>query len=657
MANSKQNTLQLFFLIILFGFGHVVWSQSADDDIKTKLNKTVGADRVDALNRLSEEIHYDDPKQGMHYAEAGIDLAQKVSYMEGEVRGYVNLGSIHRKLGAFNKAKDAYLIALQISTRYNYTHGKGEAYNGLGIVYNLLGDFDMATDAFFNSLKMCEQDGDIPGKAHALNNIGVVYWYAENLNKSLEYYIKALEIRKKIGDKNDIAASLNNIGNTYATLGENEKSLEYLLEALSIQQGIGGNEVLFALQINLGTVYANLDDQDKALQYFRKGMVIAKKREDSWGMAEVFDYMGLCYLNLKDYSKAESLFKQSLNLAEPIKAKTVLQQSYHNLSDLYLLKKEYKKSLEYYKLYSDVKDSIFNETSSKQMAELQTRYETEQKEAAINELTNAKEIQDLELKKSENLKLFFTIASILTLLLAVFGFYGYRQKRQANVLLQERNKLEVENKNRAINLFGQQVSKEVASELLSDSFNGESKKLFACVMFLDIRGFTPLVENKTPSEIIQFQNDVFGFMIDIISKHHGIINQFLGDGFMATFGAPASFGNDSQNAVTASMEIVETLRIKCESGELPETKIGIGLHSGHIVTGNVGTNERKQYSITGNTVILASRIEQLNKTYGSEILISKEVFENLDQNHWKTENLGAVKVKGRVEPMEIVRLI
>ena len=149
-------------------------------------------------------------------------------------------------------------------------------------------------------------------------------------------------------------------------------------------------------------------------------------------------------------------------------------------------------------------------------------------------------------------------------------------------------------------------------------------------MFLDIRDFTAFAEKLEPSEIIQYQNDVFGFMIDVISKYDGIINQFLGDGFMATFGAPVSSEHDSQHAVNASFEIINLLREKCESGEIPETKVGIGLHAGNIVTGNVGTAERKQYSITGNTVILASRIEQLNKQFESQLLISEEVFKRVN---------------------------
>jgi len=232
-----------------------------------------------------------------------------------------------------------------------------------------------------------------------------------------------------------------------------------------------------------------------------------------------------------------------------------------------------------------------------------------------------------------------------------------RQKQRANKLLKERSKFEIEDRKRALNLFGQQVSREVAAELLSDSFQYTGKKLFACVMFLDIRDFTPFVEKLEPAEIIQYQNNVFGFMIDIISNYNGIINQFIGDGFMATFGAPATSENDCQNAVAASVEILELLKIKCKSGEVPETRVGIGLHAGNIITGNVGSAKRKQYSITGNTVILASRIEQLNKKFGSQLLISEEVFQNINMENLSYESLGVVPVKGREKPIPIVKLI
>jgi adenylate cyclase len=190
--------------------------------------------------------------------------------------------------------------------------------------------------------------------------------------------------------------------------------------------------------------------------------------------------------------------------------------------------------------------------------------------------------------------------------------------------LDERNNIE--------RLFGQQVSSEIVDELINNKAEIGSKRRFVCIMFLDIRGFTPLSEGKKPEKIIQFQNDIFSFMIEIINQNHGIINQFMGDGFMATFGAPVSKENDCQNALTAAIEIDRELKQQIKDGKIPDLRIGMGLHAGEVVTGNVGTATRKQYSVTGNVVILASRLEQLNKQFGSTILISKEVLDNIESD-------------------------
>lgn len=224
------------------------------------------------------------------------------------------------------------------------------------------------------------------------------------------------------------------------------------------------------------------------------------------------------------------------------------------------------------------------------------------------------------------------------------------QKRVRNVnnALLERQKI--------VNMFGQQVSSSIVDELINNDNEIKSVEKYVCVMFLDIRGFTKFSQHKTPEEIIGYQNKVFGFMIDIIIKHNGVINQFLGDGYMATFGVPLSKGNDSQNAVNAALEIIEELTKKNDTGEIPTTRIGIGLHSRLVIAGNVGTEERKQYSISGNTVIMASRIEQLNKTYKSQLLLSKETLYKVDTPTIEPTLLGNVELRGREEPVEIWKL-
>ena len=247
----------------------------------------------------------------------------------------------------------------------------------------------------------------------------------------------------------------------------------------------------------------------------------------------------------------------------------------------------------------------------------------------------------------------FYLAKGAVLLLAglAAGFVADQLKRRvgnAYRTLQERQ--------RVLSAFGQQVSPAIAQALLKAGPEIASTSSFVCVMFMDIRNFTPLVEMKSPAEIVAFQNVVFAEAVDVVNRNHGIINQFLGDGFMATFGAPLASDRDCANALAAARGLVAGIRRLGESGRIPPIAIGIGLHAGEVVSGNIGSALRKQYSITGNVVILASRIEQLNKTYGSQILASGEVLAAAGENAAAAASLGPVKVKGREQPIELFRL-
>ncbi|OQX78452.1 MAG: hypothetical protein B6D64_06630 [Bacteroidetes bacterium 4484_276] len=215
----------------------------------------------------------------------------------------------------------------------------------------------------------------------------------------------------------------------------------------------------------------------------------------------------------------------------------------------------------------------------------------------------------------------------------------------------------IKEKNEVIDLFGQQISPQIADNILKNQkeLSGARKKV--CIMFLDIRGFTPFVDRHQPEEVVAYLNTLFGFMIDIVQSHHGVINQFLGDGFMATFGAPVSIDNSSQHATEASQEIIDKLSSEFNKGNIPKTRIGIGLHYDEAVTGNIGSSTRKQYSITGKVVIMASRIEQLNKKHNSQLLISEEVYNKLSgvaQNEFF--GLGTSTIKGSEKLVSLYKL-
>lgn len=177
-----------------------------------------------------------------------------------------------------------------------------------------------------------------------------------------------------------------------------------------------------------------------------------------------------------------------------------------------------------------------------------------------------------------------------------------------------------------------------------------------CLMFLDIRDFTKYAEQRTPQEVMSFLNSLFEPMVDSVNGHGGIINKFLGDGFLAMFGAPIEDKQASSHAVAAAREILAKLDDDPLFGGL-SVKVGIGLHAGEAVTGTVGSAQRKEYTLIGDVVNLASRIEQLNKQFGSQLLISEMVWDvlSLDERSGGIE-LGPVSVKGRERPVHVYQL-
>jgi adenylate cyclase len=207
-----------------------------------------------------------------------------------------------------------------------------------------------------------------------------------------------------------------------------------------------------------------------------------------------------------------------------------------------------------------------------------------------------------------------------------------------------------------LEIFGQQVSPSVVDRLLTQKTLPSTELRSICVMFLDIRGFTGFAESKRPEEVITYLNTLWELLVDVINQHHGIVNKFLGDGFMATFGAPLAEGNTCRNAIDAALEIVATIERAVAEGRCPPTRIGIGLHAGEAVAGNVGSATRKEYTIIGDVVNLASRIEAMNKEFKSTLLCSREVVDGAQQQLPAAISLGTVLVRGHKQSVELLQL-
>jgi adenylate cyclase len=207
--------------------------------------------------------------------------------------------------------------------------------------------------------------------------------------------------------------------------------------------------------------------------------------------------------------------------------------------------------------------------------------------------------------------------------------------------------------------FGKFVNKEVAERVMRDelSLGGETKE--ATIFFSDIRSFTAMSEKLAPHEVVAFLNDYMTRMVACVDKTHGVVDKYIGDAIMAVWGVPYSVGNDTENAIDGALMMRAALteyNASREGSSKPFIKIGCGINSGPVVAGQIGSLERMEYTVIGDAVNLASRIESLNKPFRTDILISQASYERVE-GLYKVEPMKRITVKGKVEPQQIYAVI
>jgi len=210
-------------------------------------------------------------------------------------------------------------------------------------------------------------------------------------------------------------------------------------------------------------------------------------------------------------------------------------------------------------------------------------------------------------------------------------------------------------RDRITNLFGQHVSPEVVERLLLEGTSTESDIRKVAVMFVDFRSFTAGARSRSPQDVVDRLDGAFAVLVEILDRHGGIVNKFLGDGFLALFGAPFEAEDPAHRAVAAAREMLAAMERINEGSSWP-LRIGIGVHFGEVVAGNIGSPRRKEYTVIGDTVNFAARLEALNKDFNSQFLISSSVHDALGEDGGDAVSLGEVPIRGYDKPMTIWQL-
>lgn len=436
MAKPKANIL---FLLSLLLAQFPSFSQDSEvyrhrvDSVKAIVAKGANdTQMVDALNTLSmlawRKGNYEESDA---YSARALVHALKLGFDKGSAICYNNLGTVAWYKGDYNKALRYYLQSLTIMEKIGNQKGLSDAHNNIGMVHYYLGNYEKTIEYYYRSLRIDEQLGLEGGVALSHNNIGGVYDeignkkaeagnYKEaafNFDMALKEYQESMKISEKLNDKSNLALCYDNLGNVYS-----EKAL---------------------LEEKAGRTVNALNFYDQAFDLHLRALKLKEEAGDKFGISGTNISLGEVCLSRRRYDEALAYFETGLKIGKELGAKERQKHAFSGMATAYEQKKDLKTAFQYRLLFTAMKDSIYNDDLSEQIAGMQTKYETEKKEQQIDLLNSEQEIQSARLGRQEAI-----IWSALFMLLVVIGSgtYAYNRfkiaKKQKRII--EGQKVQVE---------------------------------------------------------------------------------------------------------------------------------------------------------------------------------------------------------------------
>lgn len=408
-------------------------SQNSVIDSLENLLKTAKEDTVKAklLDDLGWEYNSVDVKKAERCGKELLELSKKIKYIKGEGTAYANLGAVCYLQNKYPEAIQYFQQAADIRKSINDRPGTGGALNNIAMTYQQQSNYSTAVSFYIEALKIFEELKDEKRMAQTNNNIGSLYQELKNFPTSIKYTLKGLSGWQKLNHKAGISGSYVNIGNAYQALNNYSEARVYYEKALEAQKDLTNNNYSMArIYHNMGTNYIKLKDFEKAAQYLKLEIPLKEQSGDKEGISSAHHSLGQLYYLTKKYDLAVEAYLKTEKLAREIGNKDNLRWAYAGLKEAYWAKGKLDLALKYSTYYDQVKDSILNESSSRQIAEMQTKYETEKKEKENNELKRKTEVQQLQIKnEAEKRKNQMIIGLSAVAFLAASSLFLYNRRK------------------------------------------------------------------------------------------------------------------------------------------------------------------------------------------------------------------------------------
>jgi serine phosphatase RsbU (regulator of sigma subunit) len=480
----------VFILLLFVNLPTSAAAQPARLDSMLKVLPALNSDtsRTNTLNAICQEyLQFPDGMQkAIEFNQQLFSLSAKNDYKKGVAQSFLNSGVIFKNKGNIDSAIFFHLKSIKLIHEINWKKGEVIVARSLGIIYAQQANYKKAIEYMSRSVAIAMEIKDKQRVAEGTMNIGNVYLCLGDYTKSLQYYYSALHIQEELNNRKAISIIYNNIGNVLISGNKFTQALIYYKKSMDIQEQLGDKEVLGHLYSNMADIYLAQNNIDSALDYNFRALKTRQAIDSKQGMMISFGNIGSVYLKQKKYKEALSYQFKSLELAEKfgfkrqvaeacnaigkiyeetgdytnaltycdkqlalgkvIDYRELMREAYFTYASVYRKLKQFDKALDYIELYHGIKDTLLNKENLKQIAELNTRYETEQKENEILVLTKDKQL-NAKIIRQQQLVRWGLIGGILLLFISVFSiFKRYRYKQKANKILEKQNH-EIEKKN------------------------------------------------------------------------------------------------------------------------------------------------------------------------------------------------------------------
>ena len=633
--------LSLFAIFYLLSISAVHSQSSLIDSLKvvvlTSEDDTV---KVQNLILLSENLAGTDNKNAIYYASRARNLAVTLDYQPGRAKALKWIGIGYYFQGDYVETTNYWEEALTVFEELGDNAGIANILSNLGGMNADEGDDTRALEYFLRSLPIAEASADPKQIGTVLLNIGFVYSKkAETYNKALEYYSRALPLFEQLNYKDGIATVSLNIGELFF-LGEKYDSAQIYFEKSLI--AAEGTEIEPSSLNYLGRVYARkgefnkaLSNQQQALEFSRSHDLKYNEAKSLLGMAETNQLQGRHRSALALYEEAIPLLKGQADLKNELRdAYLGLAQSSEEIAD-------FRRALKYQKLLTEIKDTLFIVANQKKLDLLVSNYQNVQNQIEIDLLTKDQALQAANLQKQKIVRNAFFGGFVVIFIIAFIIYRNYRNKVKTNKLLDKQNE-QIEG------LLLNILPEKVAYELQHDGYATPRDYESATILFTDFKGFTKISSGLLPHELIAELNSYFNEFDDIIGTYNLEKIKTIGDAYMCAGGIPTVNDTHPADAVQAGLAIQEYIKNKnikrIENGQTP-WELRVGIHTGHIVAGVVGS-KKYAYDIWGDAVNIASRMESNGEA--GKVNISDATYQ-LVKDKFTCKDRGKISVKGAGE--------